>query len=250
MKLNRFFYDGLLNLGSEIILDGDEFRHAFLVLRTRETEKLCLFNGDGVDYVASVLKIGKKDATLRIDSATQNNTEAHTFLRVYQALAKGDKLGLVAQKLTEIGASEMTCFHSEFCDVKQTTAKLDRLDRVVVSACKQCGRARTMKTSDTPLKFSELAASFGDLDAVFLAYENETENDFAESLYALKNAFKNANKTGLKIGLIIGPEGGFSDGEVGALKKAGARVVTLGKRILRTETCAIVAAGLIIQILG
>ena len=60
MKLNRFFYDGLLNLGSEIILDGDEFRHAFLVLRTRETEKLCLFNGDGVDYVASVLKIGKK----------------------------------------------------------------------------------------------------------------------------------------------------------------------------------------------
>ena len=246
MKLNRFFYDGPLQLGSEIVLDGDEFRHAFLVLRTRESEQICLFNGDGVDYVATAQKIGKKDATLRIVSAAQNNTEAHTFLRVYQALAKGDKLSLVAQKLTEIGASEMACFHSEFCDVKQTTAKLDRLDRVVVSACKQCGRARTMETSDTPLKFGELAASFNDLDAVFLAYENETENDFAESLYALKNT----KKTGLKVGLIIGPEGGFSDAEVTTLKKAGARVVTLGKRILRTETCAIVAAGLIIQILG
>lgn len=95
MKLNRFFYDGLLNLGSEIILDGDEFRHAFLVLRTRETEKLCLFNGDGVDYVASVLKIGKKDATLRIDSATQNNTEAHTFCAFIRRLPKATNLALL-----------------------------------------------------------------------------------------------------------------------------------------------------------
>ena len=238
MKENRFYFNKESLVNNKVIITDDEFRHLSLVLRKRAGDSVVLFCGDGFDYNATITKITKKEAELIVKEKINNETESSVNLTIFQALAKGEKLSLIAQKLTEIGASEMLVFSSKFCDVTEKTSKLDKLNKVVINASKQCGRSKLVKTNESVLTFNQMIEKFKDFDLVLCAYENE-ENLHISSIL---NKFK-----GNKIAVIIGPEGGFSADEVKTISDNGARVVTLGKRILRTETAAIFSASTVIS---
>lgn len=241
MKEKRFYYYGNLTEGAEILLEGEEFHHLSNVMRARVGDKLILFNGDGYFYHAEIEEIAKKYAKIRIINSEKSKNEPKIDLTVFQALAKGDKLSLVMQKITEIGASELVIFDSEFCDVKANTTRVDRLETIAVSASKQCGRATITKQTGV-FKIEEVIEKIKDYDAFYVAYENEDGLTLAKDLISNKDKIK-------KVAIMIGAEGGFSSSEIESLRYAGAKIVSLGNRILRTETAAIVCSGLAMQIL-
>ena len=241
MKEKRFYYEDNLSENIVVFLEGEEFHHLSNVMRAREGDKLILFNGDAFFYHAEILEIAKKFAKIKVLNAEKSQNEPKIELCVYQALAKGDKLSLVMQKISEIGASELAIFDSKFCDVKANTTRVDRLETIAVSASKQCGRA-TITRQTGVYKFNEVIEKIKDYDAFYVAYENEDGLTLAKDLLLNKESIK-------KVAVMIGSEGGFSDDEISLLKQAGAKIVSLGNRILRTETASIVCAGLIMQIL-
>ena len=118
MKEKRFYIDKELYDNQNVILEGDEFHHLANVMRARVGEKVCLFNGNGVFYFGEITQINKKNAEILINRSEKSQNEPLVNLTIYQALAKGDKLSLVMQKITEIGATELAIFDSDFCDVK------------------------------------------------------------------------------------------------------------------------------------
>lgn len=241
MKEKRFYIDKELYDNQNVILEGDEFHHLANVMRARVGEKVCLFNGNGVFYFGEITQINKKNAEILINHSEKSQNEPLVNLTIYQALAKGDKLSLVMQKITEIGATELAIFDSDFCDVKANTTRVDRLETIAISASKQCGRATITKQTGV-FKLKEVAEKIKDYDAFLVAYE-------AEDGLTLSN-FLISNKPNLKnIAIMIGAEGGFSEKEIEMLKTSGAKIVSLGNRILRTETASIVCAGLAMQIL-
>lgn len=241
MKEKRYFYNGSLSEGKTVTLDGDEFHHMANVMRAKQGDKICLINGDGNFYFSTIKKIEKKSAEIFIDYAEQSQNEPKIKLSVFQALAKGDKLSLIAQKITELGATDLCLFESNFSDIKSNTHKPDRLETIVISASKQCGRASILNI-ESPFSIKEVAQKISDYDAFFVAYENEDGHTLVDSLNQLNSNQKN-------IAVMIGPEGGFSETEIKLLKDSGADIVSLGKRILRTETASIASSAVILGIL-
>lgn len=241
MKEKRFYFNGELNENSKVSLDGEEFHHLANVMRAKAGDKVCLFNGDGVFYFGKITQISKKNAEILINFAQNSENEPKVNLTIFQALAKGDKLSLIMQKITEIGATELAIFDSEFCDVKANTTRVDRLETIAISASKQCGRAIITKQSGV-YKFNEVVEMIKNFDAFYVAYENEDGLTLANDLINNKNNLKN-------VAVMIGAEGGFSEKEIDLLNNNGAKIVSLGNRILRTETASIVCAGLVMQIL-
>ena len=241
MKEKRYYFNGNLNVGKCVVLDGDEFHHLTNVMRSRLGERVCLFNGDGVFYFGNVKTIAKKFAEIEITDSVKSKNEPKIQLSVYQALAKGDKLSLIMQKITEIGASELCLFESKFCDVKANTHKQERMDSISVSASKQCGRATLVQTKGI-FSIKNVAEQIKEFDAFYVAYENKDGLTLVTDLLKNQNSIK-------KVAIMIGAEGGFSEDEIKLLEENGAKIVSLGNRILRTETASIVCAGVIMQIL-
>lgn len=241
MKEKRFYINEELFEGKNVCLEGEEFHHLANVMRARIGDSVCLFNGNGKFYFGKITQINKKNAEILIQNEQISQNEPKIKLTIYQALAKGDKLSLVMQKITEIGASNLCLFESEFCDVKSNTGKQERLDNISISAAKQCGRASLVQTSGI-FNIKQLAEQIKDYDAFYVAYEAEDGATLSNSLILNKGKLQN-------IAIMIGAEGGFSEKEIELLKSSGAKIVSLGNRILRTETASIVCAGLAMQIL-
>ncbi|MBQ7579433.1 MAG: 16S rRNA (uracil(1498)-N(3))-methyltransferase [Clostridia bacterium] len=237
MERKRFYFEKNLFDGNNITLSGDEFHHMIDVMRIKPNESVVLFCGDGFDYISTVIEIKKKEAILKVEKIEENKSEIGFNLTVFQALAKGEKLSLIAQKLTELGTTQMLVFSSAYCDVKPSTSRLDKLNKIVISACKQCGRSVLMTTNEKPLSFNEVTNEIKQFDACYFAYENENKETLYENLCGQKN-IKN-------VAVIIGAEGGFSKEEANILTENGAISVSLGNRILRTETAAIYSASVI-----
>ena len=242
MKLKRYFIDKPLSGQKNVALDGDEFHHMVNVMRTRVGDNVELFCGDGNNYLAQVVDIQKKQALLQVQSVSQNPCEPVLKLDVYQALAKGDKLSLITQKITELGASGLYVFDSKFCDVKANTGKLDRLTLVSTSASKQCGRSSVVNVQGV-VTIKQVCDSIKNYDKFYVFYEAEEKDNFKNHLLKLiDSSVKN-------IAIMIGAEGGFATEEIQKLTQSGAIIVGLGKRILRTETASIVGTALVMQML-
>ena len=241
MKEKRFYINEALFENQKVLIVDEEFHHLVNVMRARVNDKVCLFNGNGNFYFGEITQINKKNAEILITHSQKSENEPKVNLTVYQALAKGDKLSLVMQKITEIGATELAIFDSDFCDVKANTTRVDRLETIAISASKQCGRATFTKQTGV-YKLKEVADKISDYDAFYVAYENEDGLTLSQDLIENKCRLKN-------IAVMIGAEGGFSESEIKLLKESGAKIVSLGNRILRTETASIVCAGLVMQIL-
>lgn len=175
----------------------------------------------------------------------ENNKESNLYINIVQGLPKSDKMEFIIQKGTELGVKEFTPLALKRCivklDSKDETKKTERWQKVAEVAAKQSGRDIIPKVNNV-FNINSISGLLKDYDLVLVAYENEENN-------GLKSELKNITKDS-KVAIIIGPEGGLEETEVEILKQNGAKIVTLGKRILRTETVAMVVTSILMYELG
>ena len=230
----RRFFGKIEN--SVAIIEGEEFVHLKTVLRGKIGEKVMVYNGSESEYICQINKINKNDAICSIieNRICQGLPKKNIIL--FQALIKRDKMEEVLAKTVELGVSKLIPFESEFCTVKPSENKKERLEKIVISACKQCERSVPMQIGEC-LSFKDLLKEikcFSKTEKSIVLFANERKGkafDFS-SLSDKEN-----------IAIIIGAEGGFSEEEKEELSSV-CESITLGKRILRSETASLVLCGL------
>ncbi len=239
MDIKRFYVDIVDINNGNITIKGDEFNHLTRVLRYKVGFKLIACNNhDGFDYLSTIVKINRDNAECKVNDIIKNECLTSTAVTLYQALPKGDKIDLIVQKSIELGTSEIVVFESD--NIAETKFNLDRLNRINIEACKQCGRSRVASIRGL-LSFSDMINELQRFDKIIVCYEHEKLNTFRREL--LVKDIKN-------LAIIVGSEGGFSMDEITKITSAGGKSVTLGKRILRCETASIVSVGIAMYELG
>lgn len=238
MEIKRFFVDAENYDGKNITVDGEEYVHMSKVLRHKVGYQIIVNLDDGKDYYCVIREMGKDYAKAEVQKVVDNECKASASVTLFQALPKGDKLDFITQKCVELGVERIVPFLSKY--VNETKFNLPRANRIALEACKQCGRARKAQVEDL-LDFDGLIASLDEYDTIIIPYEHAEVGKISEV---------KGMERGKKIALIIGSEGGFAQDEVDAIVSKGGQVVSLGKRILRCETAAIIASALIMYEMG
>lgn len=238
----KFFVTNNQINDKKVTIIGDDVNHIKNVLRLNVDDDIQVCNSDTKEnYTCGITKINEKDIECTIFKKLDSISESNIHINVFQGIPKSDKMELIIQKAVELGANEITPVQMKRCvakiDEKSEGKKIARWQKISETAAKQCGRDIIPKINNVK-SIKNICNIIDEYDIVLLAYENEHENTLKNELLKLKN--KN-----LKIGIIIGPEGGLEKEEVDLLSKSGAKVITLGKRILRTETVALVIIGII-----
>ena len=242
----RFFIDKNNLTNDDLILTDDEHLHLSKVLRLKVGDEVECFYDNGPILKCEILNITKQFSSLKVREEVECNSNPKLEITVFQGLPKLDKLELITQKLTELGITKIIPFSSSFCIAKENLNKIDRLKKIIVSACKQCGRTKLTQV-ENPIKFKQMIDCLKSFDVVIFA--NETEKNVP-----LKEVFKKYCESGkplINVACIVGSEGGFSKEEIETLcQQENVYSVSLGSRILRAETASIVLAGLIAYELG
>ncbi|WP_205960830.1 RsmE family RNA methyltransferase [Pseudoramibacter porci] len=222
--------------GDKIEVTGENFHHMIDVLRIGKQEKFEVCDGKGKDYLCQIdeQKPSEKRLTACILDTYPSENELPYRLVLYQGLAKGKKMDEIIQKGTELGISDFVPFESKFCVVhlkedKTIEKKVERWQKIAKSAAQQSKRGRVPRVHH-PIMLSNLDQLHG---KSLIAYENERD-------YSLKAAVQKWDDQVDQINILIGPEGGFDEEEVSILENIGVERISLGKRILRTETAGVV----------
>ena len=218
----------------------EEARHAEKVLRLKKGDELCAMDGAGGRWRAEMDEGGR----VRLIEALPSN-ESPTRITVYEGLPKADKLDFIAQKLTELGAAALVPVRMSRCvvklDAKDGDKRRERLQKIAREAAKQCNRGLPLEVA-VPMDWKAALSAMGRHDALLIPWEDARGVRMKDVCAGLPDA--------RDIGIVIGPEGGMSPEEVAAMTAIGGRAVTLGPRILRTETAAVIAAALAMQLWG
>lgn len=233
-----FAYKGQIENDS-FIIEGTDANHIGTVLRSKAGEGIVICDGEGTDYYCTLTEVDKKRVVAHIDERRAVESEPKTKITLYQGLPKSDKMELIIQKCVELGISRIVPVKTEFAVAKldgKEEKKVDRWQKIAESAAKQCGRG-IIPTVDMPMTFAQAATDSKACDGRIIPYENEREN----SIKAFAKAFQ-----GESIAIFIGPEGGFSPKEIEMAMEQGITSVTLGKRILRTETAGMVTCAVLL----
>ena len=225
-------------------LPPEEAKHAAKVLRLRPGDAVCAMDGAGGRWDAEVASVNGAEVTIHLLERLSDN-ESPVRLTVYQGVPKADKLDFIAQKLTELGVSALVPVKMDRCvvklDAKDGIKRRERLSRIAAEAAKQCRRGVPMVVSE-PLTWRQAMDRMSAHDLVLVPWEDARGR-------RLKDAFGD-RPDAKDIGIVIGPEGGMSPEEVDALAGIGALTVTLGPRILRTETASVTSAALAMALWG
>lgn len=219
---------------------GDDVKHIYKVLRLKEGDQVIINNGLSEEYLGEIEEVTKEKVIVKIIKKNEINSESKVNITLFQGMPKAAKMDLIVQKGTELGVNNFAPIITSRVDVKLKGEfkKLERLQRIALEACKQCKRARVPEVLE-PLEFKEMLKELENMDLVVVPYENATGQ-------GIKQLVKNVPQDGVcDIGIVIGPEGGFEEEEIEALKSINAHIVTLGPRILRTETAGLVCTSLI-----
>ena len=239
----RFFVRAADVTGDTAEVRGTEFRHLQRVLRLREGDRLTLFDDTGREHAGVVLSLSPRVAHVRITASHTPARESPLAMTLYQGVAKGRKLDLVVEKATELGVHAIVPVRSARVIGHDTSpAKVERWRRIAKSAAQQSGRVRIPDVAEVH-DWDALLGTFGAYDRVFLPWE------LAEPR-PLREVFERALPAASSVLVIIGPEGGFAAGEVERASAAGALPISLGRRILRTETAALVVLSAILYARG
>lgn len=226
-----------------VCFDRPDAHHLCQVLRMRAGDTVWALAGDGCEHEAVLLEVAKSRVLARIKAKRALATEPPARVTVAQALPKTlDKLEWVIEHGTEAGAGDFLVFESarSRAQANRFTAKVARWQEIARSAAEQSHRA-LLPTVEGVLSFHEVLARAKNFDLALLAYEAERRTHLRDVLPKAGNR---------RILVLIGPEGGFTEDEVRAACDAGALPITLGPRILRTETAALVMLGQIMCLLG
>jgi 16S rRNA (uracil1498-N3)-methyltransferase len=233
MRLTRSHIDTTLSPGKRVVLPESAANHLTRVLRLREGDDCVLFNGDGRDYAARIVSIGKREVAAEVLSSLPVESESPLTITLIQGIARGEKMDLILQKATELGVSAVMPVVAERTEVKLDADRAEKRvahwRSVMVSACEQSGRARIPSLS-APLPLFQAISTPRDPSLQL------TLDPFGETSLATLPAPTTASVT-----IAIGPEGGWSPRDREALRAAGFIGLRLGPRILRTETAGLAA---------
>lgn len=235
----KFFIENKNITNNIITIQGKDVNHIKNVLRKKSGDQLEICNKTTQqDYICEIDKLEEEKITCKILKKTENNAESKIKVTIYQGLPKSDKMELVIQKSVELGVYEIAPVEMKRCVVKlnekDKNKKLERWQKISEVASKQSGRSIIPKINPV-IKISEICEKCSQYDKFIVAYENEEETTLKQELKDIKNE----QDKEIKIGVLIGPEGGIDNTEIEYLQKNGAKIITLGNRILRTETVAL-----------
>jgi 16S rRNA (uracil1498-N3)-methyltransferase len=229
----RLFVSDPLSNDAELILQGEQARYLGRVLRSRVGDIISVFNGDAGEWSANIENISKSTVTLRIGQHRETTTESPLKIHLVQGISRGERMDFVIQKATELGVKRITPVLTNHGMVKldEQRAEKRRLhwQQVATSACEQSGRTRPPLV-DSPIDLNKWFGNKGPADSTELFLKP-----------GAKTAFASVDKPTQKVCLLIGPEGGLSERECEDAVVAGFTAVSLGPRILRTETAAMAA---------
>ena len=221
-----------------IIIEGTDVNHIKNVLRMKVGDEISVSNGiDGREYRCGITAMGDViDCELRFVKEAGVELPVRTYL--FQALAKGDKFETVVQKAVELGVYEVIPVEMERCvvklDAKKASSKVARYQGIAEAAAKQSKRAIVPAVHEV-LNMKQAVEYASSLDKILVPYELAAGEDFSKTREVLGNM-----RDIKSVAVFIGPEGGFDDSEISLLKDKDAEVISLGRRILRTETAGMV----------
>lgn len=236
--MQKFFVEENQIEDNKIYIEGADVNHISNVLRLTPKEKIQICNKNTLEnYIVEIKEIQKEKIITNIVEKLQTSVESNVEIHLYQGLPKADKMELIIQKTTELGIYKIVPVDMIRCvvklDEKDAKKKIERWQKIAEGAAKQSKRDIIPKI-ENKIKLKDILDKIAEYDAFLVAYEDEEKNSLKDELKRLDK------KENYKIGILIGPEGGLDIKEVETLKDKGAKVVTLGKRILRTETAPIV----------
>ena len=241
------FFTGENNIyGHSAKIIGDDVKHIYKVLRLSQGEEVIINNTKGKEYLGKIENITKTEVSVTLVKELDINNESPVKITLFQGMPKAQKMDLIVQKCTELGVNKIVTVITSRVDVKLKGEfkKIDRLNRISMEAAKQSKRSIIPKVYE-PISFDDVLREMKNIDLFIVPYENAENFGIRNLIDSLEN-----KKQIKSVGIIIGPEGGFEQEEINKLKENGAYVVTLGKRILRTETAGFVATSLIQYELG
>lgn len=240
--MDRFFVDKN-NIDLEngtCIIEGEDVKHISKVLRCKVGEKLEICDKDNSEYVCEITDISKNQVDLNILEKNEIKRESDLKVKLYQGLPKSTKMEFILQKLTEVGVDEIILVSTKRSvvkvDDKKEGKKLERWERIIYEAAKQSKRGK-IPTLRGVLSFDEALEDMKNNDMNICPYENE-------KTVSIKSAIRGSDIN--NIGIFVGPEGGFEEEEIQTLQDIDSKVVSLGPRILRTETASVVASSIVL----
>lgn len=246
-QMARFFVERI-DAGSGFVnVPESEARHMMKVLRIKPGEKLTVFDGESNEYAAELAGYSKTGASVRIIEKIHRRAEPGAKIILFQSVPKSDKMDYVIRRCTELGVVRFVPVITKrsivrFGNREEKVKKAERWRRIAIEASKQCGGNRIPQV-DVPTEFEEAVKLGRELDICLIPYEKEPDRRIRSELSQTVPRPKS-------VGVFIGPEGGFTEEEIGCAVSMGIRPVTLGSRILRTETAGIVVASILLYEYG
>lgn len=235
----NFFAKESADAEGNFYIVGNDHNHIKNVLRMRQGDKF-LVSFEGKSHLCTLESIEGDTSVAKIICENYQSTELPVYIHLFQGLPKADKMELIIQKCTELGVSEITPTEMRNCVVrleeKKKKSKTERWQAIAESAAKQSKR-NLVPAVNTPLPFNSVIERTEEFDLFLVPYESE------DGMRSTKAALSEI-RSGSKIAILIGPEGGFDEKEIEKCNEKGMSIVSLGKRILRTETAAITSVGM------
>lgn len=241
--MHRFYVEKTAIIGDTVRITGEDLFHLCRVLRKGIGDEICVCDGECGEFSAVLTKVDKQEALATLGERKVMLCEPHCKITLYQALPKAGKFELILQKCTELGVCTFVPFVSEFCVVKfeNDDRKLERYRRIVYEAAKQSGRGVIPIVEDV-LAFKQVCQKVRTHELALLAWEKE-------EVSTLKAALEKMDAPS-DVAIVVGSEGGILQAEAQALISASVIPVTLGKRILRTETAGMALSAMILYHYG
>jgi 16S rRNA (uracil1498-N3)-methyltransferase len=244
--MSKFFVEPENIQGDNIFIYGEDVNHITKVLRLGPNNIIIVCDGNGKDYKVSIQEINKKEIKTKVLESSYSLSESPIRVALYQGIPKAGKMEYIIQKTTELGIDRIVPVTTrrtvvKIEDKKSEQKKVQRWQKVAYEAAKQSNRGRVPHVA-YPISYEEALKQLSLMDINLMPYEKEKTNH-------LKNVLK-ADMKAQSIGILIGPEGGFSDEEVQMSKDENLNIVTLGPRILRTETAGAAVLAILMYELG
>ncbi len=242
----RFFINSKDIFDDNINIKGDDYNHIKKVLRLKCGEIVTLSDGVGNEYEAKIEEFGDGFVHTKVIESYKNATEPPIKVTLYQGLPKSDKMDFIIQKSVELGISRIVPVITErtvvkLSNEKDALKKCERWNRISQEAAKQCNRG-IIPEIEIPITFKQAIKQTKDKSLSLIPYEKESNNSLKQILRAVSNI--------IEVSVFVGPEGGFTEQEIEEAVKFGINSVTLGPRILRTETAGIAVLSILMYELG
>ena len=247
----KFFVENKQINQKTIYIKNGDVNHIKNVLRKNIEDEINICDKDTrQDYLCKIVGMEENEIRCEILKKIESNIESNVEVSIFQGLPKADKMELIIQKSVELGVHDIKPIEMKRCVVKlkekDRFKKIERWQKISEVAAKQSGR-NYIPTINNIKSINEIIEEIDDYDVFLVAYEEEKENTLKNELKLLKNQCKEKlrdfdnddNNEKIRIAVLIGPEGGIDKDEIESMKKSGAKIITLGKRILRTETVAL-----------